>query len=776
VTEPMIKLEPNGQAPVISYKLPEATSYAGRHYIELDLRPEDFLDEIAAPQRDDAIASGVLHTVGRREGIGSIVAGPDVLAIDEATDGSLKISATRPLSEHLAALTADTVDALSREGRDVVLVPNLAGNLDYRVSAQALKKGEGTGEDPTSSGGDGGPPKILVTIDTPAPNAELTGPSDGMVVTVEGGAEVFRGFGFVRKVQVRIDGEAWLDALQPPGVTDWSSWTATFLVTSSGLHTIEAKGLHSSSTSATGTAKVTVRTKLTAPPSNDSTAPTLAVTQPLDGTTVVKADGNAVVRVTGTAQDAGGVASVAVAVDNGVAAVAAPKAPGDWSSWAIDVGVGGPGPHVLTAICRDQAGNEQRQAVHVTVAATAPRVLIGRRLMLVESYRLSSFLGRYGAGRTIKTFSLLPGEKTKINVRTYRRSEDSAKQASSILDSLTDSSSKEFTDSLAVEQSNKQSHDDSFKYQVSAKVEQGWGTGRAEVSGGVSGGANAAREEFAKTVTNVTSKHAAQASAKRDVQVNNDYTSKVETGEETSIEREIQNINVGRTLNFVFRQMNQEFVSILHLVDVRLAVARLYQVAGKAEPEIEYQEVRLPEMQSLIAKTIVPKQQQKAYETVIGLLENVPDHQDKLFNVIEHVEPTKGGQPVPEAGYLRFNHGLRETYVDAITGSSWDVPGVIVGVTTNVLRTEGVVVDALLGQGEGLDDYSRGLQQAAVGERVLRNKELEQEISDRQLVSKIVTDKDDDAADVYEKVHPPTPATLALTVSNGHDNGSGPTP
>ena len=45
--------------------------------------------------------------------------------------------------------------------------------------------------------------------------------------------------------------------------------------------------------------------------------------------------------------------------------------------------------------------------------------------------------------------------------------------------------------------------------------------------------------------------------------------SKTETGEETVIERELANINVGRTLNFAFRQMNQEFYSFLHLVDVR---------------------------------------------------------------------------------------------------------------------------------------------------------------------------------------------------------------
>jgi hypothetical protein len=181
-------------------------------------------------------------------------------------------------------------------------------------------------------------------------------------------------------------------------------------------------------------------------------------------------------------------------------------------------------------------------------------------------------------------------------------------------------------------------------------------------------------------------------------------------------------------------------------------------------------------MRSLIESTIVPKLQDSTYDTVIGLLENVADHEDKLFNVIERVVPTKDGVPVPEAGYTRFNHGLRQTYTDPVTGSSWDVPGVIVAVTTNVLRTEGVVVDALLGQGEGLDDYSRGLQQAAVTERVLRNQELEQAIAERKQVAGIVTDKDGAAADVYEKVHPPTPASLELTVGtngNGNTNGVG---
>ena len=33
--EPMIKLEPGGKAPILSYNVPEPTSYSGRNFIEL---------------------------------------------------------------------------------------------------------------------------------------------------------------------------------------------------------------------------------------------------------------------------------------------------------------------------------------------------------------------------------------------------------------------------------------------------------------------------------------------------------------------------------------------------------------------------------------------------------------------------------------------------------------------------------------------------------------------------------------------------------------------
>jgi hypothetical protein len=192
------------------------------------------------------------------------------------------------------------------------------------------------------------------------------------------------------------------------------------------------------------------------------------------------------------------------------------------------------------------------------------------RLYLIETYRLSSYLGSYGAGRTIKTFSLLPGEKTKISIKTYMKRESDAKSASSILDSFTQESADDFERNVQNEQTDKRNYAKTFEYHAEAEASCSWGFGSAKVSGGVKGGTNSAREEFAKNVSNSVQKHAAKASAKRDVQINTSYEVKEETGEETSIEREIQNINVSRTLNFVFRQMNQEFITILHLVDVRV--------------------------------------------------------------------------------------------------------------------------------------------------------------------------------------------------------------
>ena len=153
---------------------------------------------------------------------------------------------------------------------------------------------------------------------------------------------------------------------------------------------------------------------------------------------------------------------------------------------------------------------------------------------------------------------------------------------------------------MADEQSNKKNYDESFQYKVGVEAKASWGWGSASVSAQVSGGTNSAREEFAKNITNAVQKHVSKASAKREIQVNTSYEVKTQTGEETSIQREISNINVGATLNFVFRQMNQEFISILHLVDIRIGYFKVDTVNGVEK--YTYREATLPEFDASAAR------------------------------------------------------------------------------------------------------------------------------------------------------------------------------
>jgi hypothetical protein len=368
------------------------------------------------------------------------------------------------------------------------------------------------------------------------------------------------------------------------------------------------------------------------------------------------------------------------------------------------------------------------------------------RLMLVETYRLSSFLGNYGAGRTIKTFSLLPGEKTKISVKTYTKRETDAKKASSILDSFTQESSDNFESSIQNEQSDKKNYSKNFEYHAEAEAKASWGWGSAKVSGGVKGGTNSAREEFSKNVSSASEKHAMEASAKRDVQINTSYEVKEESGIETSIEREIENINVSRTLNFVFRQMNQEFITLLHLVDVRVAFFN-----GYSESKIE---VTLPELDTLLEEVIVSAPKRAEVRTaIVDQLTNIFDYQDKHHVFVEEkLMKDDQGNDIPNTDYLRVTKDYVSTYTDQASGTQKKVPGIILMANKYVLRTDGVIVEALLGQGDALDEYSHKLQTETNRAKTLANDMEAEKIKREKLGQKVVSDKDNAAADVFQKV------------------------
>ena len=372
--------------------------------------------------------------------------------------------------------------------------------------------------------------------------------------------------------------------------------------------------------------------------------------------------------------------------------------------------------------------------VNVYKPRPRPPEKIFPKILFFEKLQISNFLGNYGAGRVIKTFSLFPGEKTKISIKTYEKTIETESQkrnvGSSILDSVTEEAAIDFENSIATESSSKyeESESDILNSQRDLSKKEGegsanvlWGLVKAGGKGGSESeseqtgewGTRSAREEFAKTVSNALFKHSARASAKRDVEINTSSEVSSETstekGSEQSIERVIENVNVSRTLNLVFRQMVQEFVSVLHLTDVRIA---LYDESSGPYPQYS-----INELDQFLDDYFIdsPKTRAIVKNSIIRELYYIFNYQDEPRQFLDKVtlkfpeENSEGlGISFPESiEYLR----IKKDQKDRLTDREYiEVPGVILKENIITMRTEGVVVDAFLGQGECLDAYSQGLQ------------------------------------------------------------------
>lgn len=383
------------------------------------------------------------------------------------------------------------------------------------------------------------------------------------------------------------------------------------------------------------------------------------------------------------------------------------------------------------------------------------------RLALSERFRLSTFHGSYGAGRVIKTFSLLPGEKTTITVKSYLRTTESKKETSSILDSYTQESADDFTSTLSHENSDKQERKESHAWHVEAQAESDWGFVAVEASASYKGGINKGNEQFSKHMSNAVSKHASLASSKRDIKIDQSVDRTTETGTESGVQRELLNINTGRTLNFIFRQMNQEFVSILHLVDV--------QIAFQSGLPGGLKRYTLAELDSFINEVVADgpdplnssrTMKQYVKDRILNELRYIIDYAGNTLKFVEsrnvmdaNNNVVKDAQNNP-VSYYRARAEITSTYTSS-SGKSFVVPGIIMAVSNNVMRTSGLIAEALLGEGEGLDSYSGALQlQATRRQSLLNDLQAARNAHDTMLVN-ILGTQDTVAAQLYAQLYPP---------------------
>jgi hypothetical protein len=405
------------------------------------------------------------------------------------------------------------------------------------------------------------------------------------------------------------------------------------------------------------------------------------------------------------------------------------------------------------------------------------------KILFFEKLQISTFLGNYGAGRVIKTFSLFPGEKTKISVKTYQKTkqkeETTVNFGSSVLDSVTEEAATDFENSIQSESSNKytESEADILNSQKNFSSKEGsggakvlWGLVEASGSGGSeqsnesSGewGTRSAREGFAATVSNALFKHSARASAKRDLEINTSSeqssTSVSEQGSERTIERQIENVNVSRTLNLVFRQMVQEYISVLHLTDVKIA---LYDESPGPYPQYSMHELG-KFLDAYFADD--DEVRTRILEGIIRELFFIFDYQDEPQQFLEQVDLVFPQTTIEVAGldialpssigYLRVNKSLRTQLADR---TFIEVPGVVLKENVITMRTEGVVVDGFLGRGGDpeaglLDTYSAALQTQTIREMEMKNAMTQEEIDRSALGRAVVEARDGQQARLFRKV------------------------
>jgi hypothetical protein len=365
--------------------------------------------------------------------------------------------------------------------------------------------------------------------------------------------------------------------------------------------------------------------------------------------------------------------------------------------------------------------------LRLKTAAALPLATETPAVFLIEEYRLTSFLGRYGLGRTLTAMSLFPGEETTIRLKSWRNSSTTRTDTSSVIDSEEKEISNRFSEKVSQESSNTTTVQEKSSWEVAGSASADWGVAKASVSGGASAETQTGREHFARIATEQVGENAREARSHRKTEVGASTTTSVAEGEEESIERVIRNINLRRTLNFIFRELNQEYVTRLHMTGIRFA----YAIPGKAGTWTEY---TLDEFPTLLDIAIVQPRRKQVAADILATVATVHDLALKPVYPLQLIKVAPNGsltvselKPIantanglnpddmPVKGSrrsLRWKPGpLSPANADPSTDPQTEadphaVDGVLSSQQFNVMPTGAIVVDAALGKQDALDYYA----------------------------------------------------------------------
>lgn len=346
---------------------------------------------------------------------------------------------------------------------------------------------------------------------------------------------------------------------------------------------------------------------------------------------------------------------------------------------------------------------------------------------IVEQYKVCSYLGNYGAGKTVHTHSLYPKEKTTFYTRTYKRMESVRSRSENVLDSFSESSAESLENLLKTDHTKAKTttQGNEFGQSFGAKVGATIPVKAVNVEVGANTSANQkstynqVRTNSINTLTQAIDKHSSESASSRKVEINTSTTETVLTEEEQTTTRIVENINSSCTLNFVFRQLHQEYITITYLNKVSFMFTNGYP---EALDTAEFQDL----LRLLIKICKTEAQAIEIHDKIMLELCNVIDYQYQPQAFIECRDlglnsccaDCMENPPTAHQKWISKKRGLKQT-AEGIT-----VPGIILDLTKRIMPTDSVICEALLGQGDALDCYNAQLQQAAVDSAKLQNEQL----------------------------------------------------
>ncbi len=258
-------------------------------------------------------------------------------------------------------------------------------------------------------------------------------------------------------------------------------------------------------------------------------------------------------------------------------------------------------------------------------------------------YRHDTFLGNTGVGNIMHTFTLGPLEKQEIRVKTSETTREARESSSTIFDTASESAQKEFETEIGAEMNSSSSTSVDVELYTKASLSVGveakggmpgvasvGASMDASIEGGAKTNTNSTHEQAAKNTQNASQKHVSQRQSQRDSTVSEMSQSEKETTKEEGYIRTIENPNPDVAMNYTFRQIIQEYISTIALVDIKMLFSN----------GVVVKEAPASEVNNLIATYIKPELT-SVHETIRDIVRRsckVRDYQDRMINMLDSDE------------------------------------------------------------------------------------------------------------------------------------------